>query len=199
MVHAKCQCGYDTLIPFARCHANFGAMVQNPGDDGLIQPASRISNSIPDIFRSLQGVLLAQHRIEGVFLESLAEYSNVEVQRNVEPTSITHKPSGAENQSAFPVTVRIAQVGTETSSYPVATPNSNGAVEVDGQNQKRKLNVIHEEPATKEVMKAKYVISCDGAHSWTRSQDVDWGHKVPKPISRVSSILQQIHRSASTS
>lgn len=159
MVHARCRCGYDTLTPLARFYANVDAFIQKPDDDGLIQPASRMSNTIPGIFLFLQGVLLTQHRIQGVFLESLAKYNNVEVQRNVEPTSITHKPSGAENQSTYPVTVRIAQVGTETSSYPVATPTSNGAIEVDGQNQKRKLNVIHEEPATKEVMKAKYVMA----------------------------------------
>ncbi|KAF6233291.1 hypothetical protein HO173_008582 [Letharia columbiana] len=164
----KCRCGYDTLTPLARFHANFDAVAQNPDDDGLIQPASRISRiPSPGIFRFLQGVLLAQHRIEGIFLESLAKYSNVEVQRNVEPTSITHKPSGPENQSAYPVTVRIAQVGTETLSYPVAKPTSNGAVEVDGQNQKRKLNFIHEEPATKEVMRP--MISRDGPHLATNT------------------------------
>ncbi|KAF6226086.1 hypothetical protein HO133_008951 [Letharia lupina] len=51
---------------------------------------------------------------------------------DAEPPSITHKPSGAENQSAYPVTVRTVQVGTETSSYPVAKPTSNGAIEIDG-------------------------------------------------------------------
>lgn len=129
-----------------------------------------MSNTIPGISRFSQGVLLAQHRIEGVFLESISKYSNVEVQRNVEPTSIAYDPTGAEDQSAYPVTVRIAQVGSETSSYPVAKPTSNGVVETNGHSKKRKLNVIHEEPATEEVIKAKYVISCDGAHSWTRSQ-----------------------------
>ena len=129
-----------------------------------------MSNTIPGISRFSQGVLLAQHRIEEVFLESLAKYSNVKIQRNVEPKSITYNPNGAENPDAYPVTVNIAQVELETSLNPVAKPTNNGAVEINGQSIKRKLNSIHEDPATEEAITAKYVISCDGAHSWTRSQ-----------------------------
>lgn len=129
-----------------------------------------MSNTIPGISRFSQGVLLAQHRIEGVFLESLAEYSNVEVQRSIEPISITCNPSGAENQSAYPVKVIIAQIVTERSPYPIVNPASNGAAGFDGQRKNRKLNGIQEKPAPEETIAAKYVISCDGAHSWTRSQ-----------------------------
>lgn len=168
--HARCRYGYDTLTPMVRCYADVDVLVQNPGDDGLIRRASRISNTIPGISRFSQGVLLAQHRIEKVFLESLAKYSSVEIQRNVEPKSITYNPSGAEDPGAYPVTVRIAQVGTETWSSPAAKPTNNGSVKISGQSKKRKLDCIHEELATEETITAKYVISCDGAHSWTRSQ-----------------------------
>lgn len=129
-----------------------------------------MSNTIPGISRFSQGVLLAQHRIEGVILESLAKYSNIEIHRNVEPKSITYNPRGAEKPGAYPITVKITQVETETSSNPVIKPTNNGVVEINGQSKKRKLNSIHEEPAMEEAVMAKYVISCDGAHSWTRSQ-----------------------------
>ncbi|CAD6592880.1 MAG: hypothetical protein ASARMPRED_006770 [Alectoria sarmentosa] len=142
----------------------------NPGDDGVLRRASRMSNTIPGISRFSQGVLLAQHRIEGVFLESLAEYSNVEVQRSVQPISITYNLSQVENQSAYPVTIRIAQIGPERSPYPIEKPTSNGAAEIDGERKRRRLNSVDEEPAAEEVIAAKFVISCDGAHSWTRSQ-----------------------------
>lgn len=127
-----------------------------------------MSNTIPGISRFSQGVLLAQHRIEEIFLESLAKYSNVKIQRNVEPKSIMYNPIGAENPDAYPVTVNIAQVELKISSNAVAKPTNNGAAEINGQSKKRKLNSIHEDPATEEAITAKYVISCDGAHSWTR-------------------------------
>lgn len=128
-----------------------------------------MSNTIPGISRFPQGVLLAQHRIERVFLESLAKYGNVEVQRNAEPTSITFNAGGVENPNAYPVTVRVAQVETVASLFPVANSTSNGATEINDQSKKRKVSFVYEKLAMEDI-KAKYVISCDGAHSWTRSQ-----------------------------
>ena len=144
------------------------AAIQNPGDDGIIRRASRMSNTIPGISRFPQGVLLAQSRIEGVILKSLADCSNVEVQRNVEPTSMVYH--GAESQSTYPVTVKIAQVGGEKYSYPVSKPIGNGVVETNGQSETKKLNGLDKKPAMEKLVRAKYVIGCDGAHSWTRDQ-----------------------------
>ena len=128
-----------------------------------------MSNTIPGISRFSEGVSLAQHRVEEVLLESLARYSNVKVQRNVEPASITFNPGGGENSNEHPVTVRIAQVETMVWSDPFADSTSNGAVETNGQIKKRKLSIVHHDWAMEDI-KAKYLISCDGVHSWTRSQ-----------------------------
>lgn len=128
-----------------------------------------MSNTVPGISRFSQGVSLAQNRIEEVFLESLAKNSSVKVQRNVEPASITFNPGGGENPNEYPITVRIAQVETMVWSDPFADFTSNGAVETNGQIKKRKLSIVHHDWALEDI-KAKFVISCDGANSWTRSQ-----------------------------
>ena len=154
----------ESLVP----HSN--VIIQNPGDDGLIRRAQRMSNTIPGISRFPYGVLLAQHRIEGIILHSLAGYSNIEVQRSVEPTSITYNDCKAENQSLYPIKIEIAQVKAERAWYQDAASNGNKAVDTHGKVAKGGLNGLSDEPATQEVIRAKYVIGCDGAHSWTRRQ-----------------------------
>lgn len=113
--------------------------------------------------------MLAQNRIEGVFLESLTKHGNVDVQRNAEPTSISFNPGEVDKPNAYPVTVRVAQVESVESLFPVANPFSNGAVDINDQSKKRKLSIFYDQLAIEDI-KAKYVISCDGAQSWTRSQ-----------------------------
>ena len=129
-----------------------------------------MSNTIPGISRFSQGILLAQHRIEGLILEDLVGYSNVDIQRNVEPRSIAYNHSEAEKQSDHPVTVRKAHVGCRNTVNPVTKTTSKEVVETSGQSKKRNLNGFYKHPVTEEVIRAKYVIGCDGVYSWTRAQ-----------------------------
>ena len=108
---------------------------------------------MPDISRFSNGVLLAQHRIEGIILDSLADYDNIEIQRGVEPTSMCYD---ATVQNAYPVKIEVAHVKKEEASIPA----SRGRLSVQSQ--------------TQEIIWAKCVIGCDGAHSWTRrGLDID--------------------------
>ena len=149
---------------------NLNTLSQNPGDDGVIRRASRLANTIPGISRFPQGVLLAQHRVERLILESLSEYGNIEIQRNVKPMSIRYHRSEAESQGAHSVTVTIAQVRIQTSLCPVAISISNGVLKTNVQSKTIMSNGLDGKSAEEEVIRAKYVIGCDGAHSWTRAQ-----------------------------
>ncbi|KAL8778975.1 MAG: hypothetical protein Q9213_007160 [Squamulea squamosa] len=141
--------------------------IWNPGHDGILRRATRMSNTIPGMSRFPQGVLLAQHRIERIILDSLAEYSNIVIQRNVQPTSIAYDHSGAETHA---ITVQAAQVKRKGALHQDATLESNKAVKANGEEYRGKLNGHSEIQSTQEVIKAKYLIGCDGAHSWTRRQ-----------------------------
>lgn len=136
---------------------------QNPGTDGLIHRTSRMSNTIPGISHFPCAVLLAQHRIEAVFLEEIDKHSTVNILRNVEPFNIETDRSQVGLPMSHAVTVKLKQTTRGHTDHT--------------------LNAIDEDPARKQkgmrgdrggvsqiTIGAKYVIGCDGAHSWTRKQ-----------------------------
>ena len=59
-------------------------------------------------------------------------------------------PGGVENPNTYPVTVRVVQVESVKSLFPVANPFSNGAVDINDQSKKRKLSLVHEKLAMEE-------------------------------------------------
>ena len=125
---------------------------------------------MPDISRFSNGVLLAQHRIEGIILDSLADYNNVEVQRSVEPISIVYDHSESNDQSPYPVKVEIAHIKTEKASDQASVLDGNKVAETHGEGKSGECGGLSEQPPMQEIIRAKYVIGCDGAHSWTRRQ-----------------------------
>lgn len=110
---------------------------------------------------------MGQSRIETILLEQVLESSHVEVRRNTVPTSldIDEVVTQSHDQNSYPIRVGLMpSVGVE------ASKTTNG--DTPAQN-------------AQEVIEAKYLLGCDGAHSWVRkslglklegaSRDVDWG------------------------
>ncbi|KAL8652645.1 MAG: hypothetical protein Q9226_004186 [Calogaya cf. arnoldii] len=136
---------------------------QNPGYDGLIHRSSRMSNTIPAISRFPCGVLLAQHRIEAVLLEEINKHPNVTIQRGVEPIDIEINSCQTGQPMSHAVTVKLKQTPRDDGNHVV-----NGV----GKGLARKRNRVHADHSqfSQETIHARYVIGCDGAHSWTRTQ-----------------------------
>ncbi|KAL9626538.1 MAG: hypothetical protein Q9204_007226 [Flavoplaca sp. TL-2023a] len=143
------------------CH-----MAENPGNDGLIHRSSRMSNTIPGLSRFPCGVLLAQHRIEDIFLEEIHKCSTVEIRRNVEPTSIHMDNKKIHNHNAHAVTVELQRTAMGQSK-PVM---SNGNTASNWQSGESQHAHMDQSQTSNEKVRARYVIGCDGAHSWTRAQ-----------------------------
>ena len=142
--------------------------IQSPDIDGNIQRDVRSIGTMPDISRFSNGVLLAQHRIEGIILDSLADYDNIEIQRGVEPISICYNAVEARYPDRYPVTIELAHVSKEEASKPASVLNRNKLVETHGKGKTGKRRGVSAHPPTQEIIRTKYVIGCDGAHSWTR-------------------------------
>ncbi|KAF8757742.1 Phenol hydroxylase, C-terminal dimerization domain [Rhizoctonia solani] len=94
---------------------------------------------------------------------------SIEVEQPVVPTSISLSTDAAElaSRDSYPVTVhlkKLSEAEAQRLSRPVAgaPPNSNEAA-ADGSN-------VQIEEEREEIVRAKYVVGCDGAHSWTRAQ-----------------------------
>ncbi len=122
-----------------------------------------MSNTIPGISRFPCGVLLAQHRIEAVLLEEISKHPNVTIKRSVEPTDIEIDYSQIERSQSHPVTVKLKQTARNVADLMV-----NGADESPAREPKC-MDSDSSQPS-QEKIHARYVVGCDGAHSWTRTQ-----------------------------
>ena len=144
----------------------------NPDETGRIRRTGRIPDTIPGISR-FQQVVLHQGRIERFFLDSLKEYSNIEIERGVLPEQLEIDHSKAEDSHAYPIKVKIRHLDDDE-----ATPVQNGTNISDGlfrSNLARDdtddlIRKSRGKEGTTEVIRAKYMVGCDGAHSWTRRQ-----------------------------
>ncbi|CZT43526.1 probable FAD monooxygenase [Rhynchosporium secalis] len=150
----------------------------NPDAEGRIRRSDRIPDTIPNISR-FQQVVLHQGRIERFFLDSLVEYSGIEVERGVLPESLTFDESKAEDPDAYPIEVILRHL-TDEEAKPDQHAATDGMATSDGlfrsnmaaDDTKELLSkaATNNKAGTRETVKARYMIGCDGAHSWTRNQ-----------------------------
>ena len=114
-----------------------------------------------------------QGRIERFFLDSLKKHSNIEIERGVLPEELELDQSKVEDHNAHPIKVKIRHLDDDE-----ATPAQNGTSVQDGLFRSSLANDDTDDLIRKsrgkegstEIVRAKYMIGCDGAHSWTRRQ-----------------------------
>jgi len=138
--------------------------------DGRLQRTGRIPDTIPNISR-WQQVVLHQGRIERLYLNNIKRYSNdrVEVERAILPEKFEIDESKVESDE-YPIRIQVRQLSEEE-----ATPTQMGKSAPNGlfrsalaPDDNPELLKGKAAPGSQEVIHAKYVIGCDGAHSWTR-------------------------------
>ena len=144
----------------------------NPDETGRIRRTDRIPNNIPGISR-FQEVVLHQGRIERFFLDSLKQHSEIEVERGVLPEQLEIDHSKAEDDHAYPIKVKIRYL-EDSEANPVQSSTSipdgflRSSLAKDDTDDLIRKNRGKE--GTTEMVSAKYMVGCDGAHSWTRRQ-----------------------------
>ncbi len=144
----------------------------NPDDTGRIRRTDRIPNTIPGISR-FQEVVLHQGRVERFFLDSMKEYSDIEIERGVLPEELEIDHSKAEDEHAYPIKLTIRHLNDDE-----VNPIQNGTNVPDGlfrsslakDDTDDLIRRSRGKEGTTEVIRTKYMIGCDGAHSWTRRQ-----------------------------
>ena len=138
----------------------------------MIRRSDRIPDTIPGISR-FQQVVLHQGRIERFFLDHQKKYSDIRVERGVLPESLSLDKSKAEDNEAYPITIKLRHLTEEE-----ATPAQNLTSVPDGlfrsslakDDTDDLLRSGQDKQGQTETVHAKYMIGCDGAHSWTRRQ-----------------------------
>ena len=152
-------------------------ILQNPGEDGVIRRSDRVPD-VPVGLSRYQQIVLHQGRIERFFLDNIKKYSKdtLHVERAVLPESLQIDDAQCSDHSSnnYPLTVQLRHLTDEEA----APAQSNGSTVRDGlfrsnlaeDDTDDLIAKSKEKQGSTEVVKAKYLVGCDGAHSWTRRQ-----------------------------
>jgi phenol 2-monooxygenase len=110
-------------------------------------------------------VSLCQGSVEQAFLNFLARDGNsVRVERNLTPTKLHVDETRVNDHDAYPVEVCLRELGKDERA---GSPGSTDMRRTHD-NFASSHPPTSSEAATTEIIRAKYVLGTDGAHSWTR-------------------------------
>ncbi|KAF2157678.1 phenol hydroxylase [Myriangium duriaei CBS 260.36] len=151
----------------------------NPSPDGKLRRDDRMPDTPPGISRYTESVL-HQGRIERFFLDNIAKYSVANgnpftVERGVLPIDIHLDDATVDDPDAYPITLTLRHL-TDDEAAPEQSQSGSGVSDGlfrsnlapdDTDDLSRKTSGLE---GREETLRAKYVIGCDGAHSWTRKQ-----------------------------
>ncbi|KAK9459737.1 FAD binding domain-containing protein [Lipomyces oligophaga] len=145
-----------------------------PDGKGGLYRSARIPDTVKGISR-FQQCVIHQGRIESWFIESIEKTSRgkITVERGMLPVSIEIDESKISEASAYPVSVLIKKLDEDT-----ALPDQYGGKVANGLfrafegDQEKYYSSVEptETDSSFELVHAKYVVGCDGAHSWVRKQ-----------------------------
>ena len=151
----------------------------NPDEQGVIRLSDTIPDTIPGISR-FQQVVLHQGRIERFFLDTMEEYGATTVERGVIPTYLFIDESLVEDWDAYPITVTLRHLSEEEATPVQTATSTNGAATHDGlfrsnltpddTHELLRGQALDAKANSQEIVKAKYMLGADGAHSWVRNQ-----------------------------
>lgn len=136
--------------------------------------------------------VLNQGYIEKEMLKGIREHAGLEVERGVLPVALEIDESKAEDPAAYPLTITLQHLGEEeTQPFQISTHSkvkhgdgvfrSNLAID----DTDDLIEKIKKRESRSEIVHAKYLLGCEGAHSWIRrrlglkmegeSTDYIWG------------------------
>jgi phenol 2-monooxygenase len=145
--------------------------VQNPkeGCEEHIERSESIRSGKEDLPGSrFPQVSLCQGSVEQAFLNFLErDGGSVRVERNLTPTKLHVDEARNHDHDAYPVEVHLRGLGTD------GRASSPGLADPAGIRRPNNIFVSSEhmsasETTATEIIRAKYVLGTDGAHSWTR-------------------------------
>ena len=131
-------------------------------------------NTLPGISRFPYGVTSSQKRIESLLQESIRRSSTVEIKWNVFPIDLVFDPTRVGDDDCHPITVKF---GYLEKFDPASTgPSQSEKLKYDAayghdlSNNNRYFSSYssREHQTADHILHCKYMLGCDGAHSWVR-------------------------------
>ncbi|CAI7642225.1 unnamed protein product [Penicillium pancosmium] len=123
-------------------------------------------------------MLLNQGRIERFLIDKISKHSDLEVERGIIAESFEYDEKLEKDLDSYPITVKLRTLSGEEANPGDISKDRSGSQPANGQGRGSLLPDDWEELIQKsrvrqtktEIVKAKFIIGCDGAHSWTRKQ-----------------------------
>lgn len=144
---------------------------QKPDSTGRIQREQRVLSQSLGTSRYTQ-CAINQGFIEQTVLDMLKTTGKIHVERSVVPEKLMLDRSAIEREDTYPITIEIRH-----NVYDQGSSKVNGADRSNGGPRNRTegaIDLTKSQEAMKservEIIKAKYLLGCDGGHSWTRRQ-----------------------------
>ncbi|OSS47497.1 hypothetical protein B5807_07372 [Epicoccum nigrum] len=153
----------------------------NPGEDGVLRRSDRVPDVPAGLSRFTQ-IVLHQGRIERFFLDHIKKHSKdtLRVERAVLPESLEIDDEKCDDHSAdiYPIKVQLRHLSDTEAAPAQTTAQTNGQAVSDGMFRSNLadddtddlIKKGKENKGGSETVRAKYMVGCDGAHSWTRRQ-----------------------------
>lgn len=143
----------------------------NPDANGNLVRTDRIPDTEPGTSRFRHAVL-TQARVECFLLDNMKANNGLLVERAVEPQSLSIDSTSVDSPDAYPVTIVVKHLPRETGSDDEAAKAGGPESGLYRSNlfADEVLPQPEEQGGYNETIRAKYVVGCDGARSWTRKQ-----------------------------
>lgn len=122
---------------------------------------------------------ISQGRIERYIIDAMRDPSNLNptlpIDRGVLAEALEIDQSAAADPNAYPVSVKLRHLPLEEANATVGATSAAGTSglatsNLMGENWEAYANRSNGLKGQIETVQAKYVLGCDGAHSWVRSQ-----------------------------
>lgn len=148
-----------------------------PGPDGnLIRQGPFCSSKVNE--SPFHNMLLSQGRIERFLLDSIKEHSDLEVERGIIAETLEYDETLSDDLIAYPITVKLRTLsesevnssGGSGGESPQSVPSGFDRSNTLPDDWDDLIQKSRSRQTKTEIVKVKYLIGCDGAHSWTRKQ-----------------------------
>ncbi|GAA5948023.1 hypothetical protein JCM10213_007025 [Rhodosporidiobolus nylandii] len=146
-------------------------------ETGRLVRTGKIPDTIPGLSR-FQQTILHQGRIEAHLLADAAKHSNGSIvpERCMLPESLSIDESLVDDVDAYPITVTVRHLSEEEANPDAYKGDASGTrsglfrSSLLSAEEEEALYKKQQRPSKVETIKARFLVGCDGAHSWTRRQ-----------------------------
>jgi len=122
---------------------------------------------------SIEIELTGPGRIERFFLDHIKKYGGFTVERGVLPSKMEIDESKVEDPDAYPIKMTLQHLNEEEATpkqFDSSVENGLFRSNLKPDDTDDLIRTASGKENTTETVNCKYVVGCDGAHSWTRRQ-----------------------------